>query len=59
MSAHLPLAPTDADRQRGLWLGLLGVAVFGTFPDAPALAGMAIIVVTGVRMALMRRRPAA
>lgn len=38
---------------------LLGVAVFGTFPDAPALAGMAIIVVTGVRMALMRRRPAA
>lgn len=28
MSAGLPLAPTDADRQRGLWLGLLGVAVF-------------------------------
>jgi drug/metabolite transporter (DMT)-like permease len=28
VSAGLPLAPTDADRQRGLWLGLLGVAVF-------------------------------
>ncbi|MFN7645078.1 MAG: DMT family transporter [Burkholderiales bacterium] len=32
-----------------------GWLVFGTFPDGPALAGMALIVATGVVMALSRR----
>jgi hypothetical protein len=29
--------------------------VFGAFPDGPALAGMALIIATGVAMALARR----
>ena len=35
----------------------LGMAVFGNFPDAPALAGMALIVATGVWMAMRQRVP--
>lgn len=37
---------------------VLGLAVFENFPDAPALAGMALIVCTGVVMAVRRRMPA-
>lgn len=32
-----------------------GWVVFGTFPDGPALAGMVLIIATGVAMALARR----
>jgi drug/metabolite transporter (DMT)-like permease len=35
----------------------LGVLVFGNFPDAPSLAGMAIIVASGVWLALRQRQP--
>lgn len=35
----------------------LGMAVFGNFPDAPALAGMVLIVATGVWMAMRQRVP--
>jgi drug/metabolite transporter (DMT)-like permease len=36
---------------------LLGLLVFGNFPDAFSLAGMALIVLTGLVMALRRRMP--
>lgn len=47
------LAPfTYAHTVAALFTGWL---VFGTFPDAPALAGMTLIVATGVAMAVARR----
>ncbi|MCX7273894.1 MAG: DMT family transporter [Burkholderiales bacterium] len=37
---------------------LLGLLVFGNMPDSTALAGMALIVSTGVMMGVRQRRPA-
>jgi drug/metabolite transporter (DMT)-like permease len=39
-----------------LWAGLLGWLVFGTLPDPLSLLGMAIIVASGVMVALKTRR---
>ena len=41
-----------------LWTSLLGWLVFGDFPDAIGLLGMAIIGVSGVLVTLRRRKPA-
>jgi drug/metabolite transporter (DMT)-like permease len=40
-----------------LWAGLLGWLVFGHIPDAMSLGGMAIVVGSGVLVALKTRRP--
>lgn len=37
------------------WAGLLGWAIFGQWPDAIGLLGMAIIAVSGIAVALQRR----
>jgi drug/metabolite transporter (DMT)-like permease len=42
-----------------VWATLLGLAIFGTFPDAATIAGMAIIAGSGLVMALHERRRAA
>ena len=43
-----------------LWIGILGVLVFGDFPDPFTLVGMGIVVAAGLLVALSRRRkPAA
>ncbi|MDR2112394.1 MAG: DMT family transporter [Candidatus Accumulibacter sp.] len=39
-----------------LWVGLLGALVFGDFPDAVTLSGMAVVVVSGLLVAASRRR---
>lgn len=41
-----------------VWATLLGLAIFGTFPDAATIAGMAIIAGSGLVMALHERRRA-
>jgi drug/metabolite transporter (DMT)-like permease len=38
-----------------LWVGILGVLVFGEFPDAVTLIGMAVVVVGGLLVAASRR----
>jgi drug/metabolite transporter (DMT)-like permease len=40
-----------------LWAGLLGWLVFGHIPDRVALAGMVVVAVSGVMVALKTRRP--
>src|SRR5690606_795161 len=40
-----------------LWAGLLGWLVFGHVPGAVSLAGMAIIVASGLLVALKTKRP--
>ena len=42
-----------------IWAGLLGWLVFGHIPDAMTAAGMAVIAVAGLWLALGERRPAA
>jgi drug/metabolite transporter (DMT)-like permease len=39
-----------------LWATLFGLLVFGDFPDAPAFLGMAVIVASGLYVALGHRR---
>lgn len=41
-----------------LWVGILGALVFGDFPDAVTLAGMAVVVAGGLLVAASRRREA-
>jgi drug/metabolite transporter (DMT)-like permease len=41
-----------------IWATLLGLVVFGTFPDAATIAGMAIIAGSGLVMTLHERRRA-
>lgn len=40
-----------------LWISILGIVVFGDFPDLTTLVGMAIIVVSGFLVAASRRAP--
>jgi drug/metabolite transporter (DMT)-like permease len=42
-----------------IWATLLGLVVFGTFPDAATIAGMAIIAGSGLVLMLHERRRAA
>jgi drug/metabolite transporter (DMT)-like permease len=39
-----------------LWVGILGAAVFGDFPDAMTVFGMAVVVAGGLLVAVSRRR---
>jgi drug/metabolite transporter (DMT)-like permease len=39
-----------------IWAVLSGLLVFGNFPDAPALAGMALIVATGLAVIFLEQR---
>ena len=41
-----------------LWVSILGVLVFGDFPDAVTLVGMAVVVAGGLLVAASRRRQA-
>lgn len=42
-----------------LWIAILGVLVFGDFPDAITLVGIAVVVAGGLLVVLSRRRAAA
>lgn len=47
------LAPTSY--MQLLWAGLLGLAIFGQFPDGPGLLGMSLIGLAGIIVALRAR----
>jgi drug/metabolite transporter (DMT)-like permease len=56
--AHAPastLAPVNYLHL--VWAGLFGLAAFGHLPDGPSLAGMALVALAGVSVALVNRRP--
>jgi drug/metabolite transporter (DMT)-like permease len=40
-----------------IWVALIGLVVFGDFPDAWSLIGMAILIASGIHMAAHQRRP--